>query len=215
VGVSRERQNPDKYDNTAFGLRAMFFVMCMATIVLVFIVWRVREPIRVLSPAVIVTIYGYFFIILMSILNTKGRVRIPLTIGCTLVIYFSSSIILFAKLYTFGCVDSGKLDSYFNVMPVRLSSAESIYFSVISWTTLGYGDYSPLGSLKWVAASEAVLGYLFISVVIAVVFYELRQSAYISPFLFNSEINTEPNVADGLVFDRIQKLKRIRRMFNK
>lgn len=34
----------------------------------------------------------------------------------------------------------------------------SIYFSVVTFTTLGYGDVQPVGFAKYVAASEAVIG---------------------------------------------------------
>lgn len=36
--------------------------------------------------------------------------------------------------------------------------ANSLYFSVVTFTTLGYGDIQPVGFAKYVAASEAVIG---------------------------------------------------------
>jgi prepilin signal peptidase PulO-like enzyme (type II secretory pathway) len=42
----------------------------------------------------------------------------------------------------------------------------SYYFSVVTWTTLGYGDLSPVDPLKLVAAFEALLGYIYMAILI-------------------------------------------------
>jgi voltage-gated potassium channel Kch len=34
----------------------------------------------------------------------------------------------------------------------------SLYFSVVTFTTLGYGDISPVGVARFIAACEAFLG---------------------------------------------------------
>jgi hypothetical protein len=45
---------------------------------------------------------------------------------------------------------------------------ELIYFSLVTQTTLGYGDLSPtLGSARIIAAFQAILGQLYIAVVVA------------------------------------------------
>ncbi|MBU1992324.1 MAG: pentapeptide repeat-containing protein [Patescibacteria group bacterium] len=38
-----------------------------------------------------------------------------------------------------------------------------IYFSIVTFTTLGYGDWHPLGSFQYVAAAEAILGAVLIA----------------------------------------------------
>ncbi len=44
------------------------------------------------------------------------------------------------------------------------STWTSIYFSLVTFTTLGYGDYSPPAGLgRFVASVEAVSGLLFMS----------------------------------------------------
>ena len=40
---------------------------------------------------------------------------------------------------------------------------ESIYFSIVTFTTLGYGDYHPIGNMKYLASSEALLGGIMIA----------------------------------------------------
>jgi len=48
---------------------------------------------------------------------------------------------------------------------------ESVYFSIVTWTTLGYGDFSPTKSLYLVAASEAMMGYVTMSLLIGLIFF--------------------------------------------
>ena len=38
-----------------------------------------------------------------------------------------------------------------------------LYFSIVTFTTLGYGDLKPLGAIRMVAASEAIIGALLIA----------------------------------------------------
>jgi hypothetical protein len=42
----------------------------------------------------------------------------------------------------------------------------SAYFSIVTWTTLGYGDYRPAESLRLVAGLEASLGYVFLGLIV-------------------------------------------------
>lgn len=43
----------------------------------------------------------------------------------------------------------------------------SFYFSLVTWTTLGYGDLQPTDPAKMWAASQAVFGYIFMAVSMA------------------------------------------------
>jgi len=55
------------------------------------------------------------------------------------------------------------------------------YFSIVTWTTLGYGDFSPSPEARLFAASEAILGYLFMGIFIGIMLqslYELRQKSH-------------------------------------
>jgi voltage-gated potassium channel Kch len=40
----------------------------------------------------------------------------------------------------------------------NMSIWDSVYYSTVTFTTLGYGDFVPIGQLRLVAAIEAVLG---------------------------------------------------------
>lgn len=42
----------------------------------------------------------------------------------------------------------------------------ALYFSIVTWTTLGYGDLQPTNDVRSFAATEALLGYVFMAVFI-------------------------------------------------
>lgn len=67
-------------------------------------------------------------------------------------------ITIFGFVYTFY----GVMDSKGNI--VRGNLHTSMYFSIVTWTTLGYGDVQPTENLRWVAALEALLGYVYMGI---------------------------------------------------
>lgn len=42
-----------------------------------------------------------------------------------------------------------------------------LYFSIVTWTTLGYGDFRPSPDARLFAASQAILGYVYMSILVA------------------------------------------------
>ena len=46
-----------------------------------------------------------------------------------------------------------------------------LYFSYTTWTTLGYGDFSPVGVCKLITSFEALLGQLFMAIFAALILY--------------------------------------------
>jgi len=53
--------------------------------------------------------------------------------------------------------------------------ADHLYFSVVTFTTLGYGDFLPTGTTRFIAAFQALLGYAYFAVIIGIsasLFYE-------------------------------------------
>ena len=43
----------------------------------------------------------------------------------------------------------------------------AIYLSVVTWTTLGYGDFSPTESVRLFAAFESLVGYIYLGIFVA------------------------------------------------
>lgn len=68
-------------------------------------------------------------------------------------------LLLFAGIYRHLGLQYGKEIIY--------DSSKSLYFSIVTWTTLGYGDFAPSPSSRPYAASEALIGYIFMAIFLA------------------------------------------------
>ncbi len=70
-------------------------------------------------------------------------------------------IFVFAGIFCgYGLMADGKQLSMIN------DRASALYFSIVTWTTLGYGDLAPPQPIRLVAAIEALLGYTFFGVAV-------------------------------------------------
>jgi len=69
-------------------------------------------------------------------------------------------VFVFAGIYRgHGLMDDGEL--------VR-NEVTALYFSIVTWTTLGYGDVTPPKDIRLVAALETIIGYIFLAVAAAI-----------------------------------------------
>jgi len=92
------------------------------------------------------------FLFLFKILSSYGESPIRVAISASIV------IISCAAIYYFGGIYSSKSASVVN------SLTTSTYFSVVTFTTLGYGDYSPATLFTRIVASfQAISGLLLTS----------------------------------------------------
>lgn len=73
--------------------------------------------------------------------------------------YLPNAIYAFSKLYE----ERGLLLNN----EVVHSFSSSLYFSIVTWTTLGYGDFQPTESVRLWAATEGMFGYVFMAFLIA------------------------------------------------
>jgi hypothetical protein len=73
------------------------------------------------------------------------------------------NIILFTAIFYVYGIDSGM-----EMDPVKNDIQSSLYFSIVTWTTLGYGDLKPIPELRLVAAFEALLGYVYMSILVGI-----------------------------------------------
>lgn len=82
------------------------------------------------------------------------------------VLYVFLLIAYFALIYKlFGIVDTSNNES------VKPSALNALYFSVVTWTTLGYGDYRPIDQLKPFVMAEALMGYIFMALLVGKVLH--------------------------------------------
>jgi hypothetical protein len=69
-------------------------------------------------------------------------------------------VALFATIYA----HVGIIDGEGNIVK---SFRECFYFSMVTWTTLGYGDYKPSVPVQMYAVLEAFLGYIYLAILAA------------------------------------------------
>lgn len=69
-------------------------------------------------------------------------------------------IVLFAGIYRASGLRSPD---------VTVGTAEALYFSIVTWTTLGYGDFQPLPDFRLLAAFQALVGYVFLGVIVGLI----------------------------------------------
>ena len=129
----------------ATGLALLAMMSVIATVVLV------------LSPAVsgflldIGLVFEQFF-------ERIGRVLIPAFAFLT---FYVLIVILFACLYRIIDLHLPGAHFNFNGAPYEISFSESLYFSLVSMSTLGYGDIAPTGGLvRALVVIEVVAGVL-------------------------------------------------------
>ncbi len=79
----------------------------------------------------------------------------------SLVLLSISAITGFAGIYRVSCLQQ-------NGMATCADHLDALYFSIVTWTTLGYGDFSPPPDIRLVAALEAILGFTAFGLLIGI-----------------------------------------------
>lgn len=127
-------------------LTFMFMLIC-GLLALVFAAFKLPE----LSALSLVGLY-YFavFHIAHVVGESRGWYRdvLPTFFGILAITILSFAI----TYYRYGLLQNGQV--------VDISFLESIYFSITTWTTLGYGDFAPTPRIRHITSIEAILGYM-------------------------------------------------------
>ena len=80
----------------------------------------------------------------------------------TIVLTFFSHVLVYTIAYwRNGLLYSGEF--------VEVPFYDALYFSLTSWTTTGYGDFSPTSEIRLVASSQSLLGIFSMGIFIAIV----------------------------------------------
>jgi len=51
---------------------------------------------------------------------------------------------------------------------------DAIYFATVTFSTLGYGDFSPASGSRWLGATLAILGNLHLAAIVGAIFATIR-----------------------------------------
>jgi len=85
--------------------------------------------------------------------NILSLISISILGICTIVLNFANIYIIVGINSPDGCVSNKFFDS--------------LYFSVVTWTTLGYGDFTPTEAARPVAIAQISVGVLIMALFIA------------------------------------------------
>jgi len=73
-------------------------------------------------------------------------------------------VIILITIYCFSNIYI-ELGIIFNENPSK-EFKDTIYFSTVTWTTLGYGDFRPSEEARIWAATESMLGYIYMGILV-------------------------------------------------
>jgi voltage-gated potassium channel len=99
---------------------------------------------------------------IMTRILTHRAVKLPTVMGA----FLAYALLGFAAAYLFIGIDSITADPFFNQGPVPFD--DYIYFSIVTLTTVGFGDLTPATELgKRLVVIEAVMSQVFLVVLVA------------------------------------------------
>jgi hypothetical protein len=149
--------------------------------ILLFVPTRPNDSIlgSLLVVAWILTLIWFFYLLgltwaIHDFRWEKGRIRRFVQLS---LVFIYSQTAAFAGAY-----------KLFGLQPSSDRALDYLYFSVVTWTTIGYGDFSPLPEARPIVMVEAISGYIFMGVFISVLGY-LLISTY--------EIRERPKQVEG------------------
>ena len=124
----------------------IFMILC-GILALLFAIFKLPE----FSVLFIIGLYYFsIFHIAQVVGESRGWYRDILS---TYFGILAITIITFAIIYyRYGLLQNGE--------HIDITILESIYFSITTWTTLGYGDFAPIPRIRHITSVEAILGYI-------------------------------------------------------
>jgi hypothetical protein len=142
-------------------VRVIFVVFCFGQTALLverYFRGRTADPLLVfLSFALCLCCFGLIWIYLAKRDRFFASIAFILT---TLAVV--TLLIAFAHIYRiFGIIEA-------STHAVSQDAIDCFYFSIVTFTTLGYGDFYPRPEIRLVAACEAIVGYLSLAALIGV-----------------------------------------------
>ena len=152
-----------RYVHPAYRVAAALMALATASALIA----HFRPHFRI-AQAIIMICAG--FVAPFLIVYSAVRSRPPTVGGALLSFFFTIGILImsYADIYqASGLV----IDTTTKPDPQPITTRQdAIYFSLVTWTTLGYGDLQPQGFCRIVAGTEAMIGNIFLGSLIALLF---------------------------------------------
>ncbi|UVS85676.1 two pore domain potassium channel family protein [Burkholderia glumae] len=118
----------------------------------------------------------------VALSTTLGRAMDGLTYPQLFLIMFA--VVLAGALYFYFATPCGQGVIY-NTSDKKFNFGASIYFSVVTFTSLGYGDFSPVGFGRVIASFEVLIGITSVAVFVGKLASERQSTALL--LLFTSD----------------------------
>lgn len=110
---------------------------------------------------------------------------------------FSIVAVTFAFFYSSFPVEHGQLKFSYDTA-AEVDFWDCLYFSVVTISSLGFGDYYPLGWLRLLVGLEVLLGLIFLGILVAKIASE--KSAYYLKRLYSGQVHDRiTGFGDGLL----------------
>ncbi|HBQ37008.1 MAG TPA: two pore domain potassium channel family protein [Rhodobacteraceae bacterium] len=133
-------------------------------------IWQVSSASFWMGVALCFWSVGYFVLVVATIpfLTSQHFRPNPLRLMGDTAISISLAVLCFGLIYLqTGIVsDDG----------VQHLALDAVYFSAVTFSTLGYGDFAPDQSARLVAAFQAILGNLHLGMVVGVMLFAVREN---------------------------------------
>lgn len=131
---------------------AAFDALSMACATIAFLIAAITGFFAYPEIPVVFLLIGYYFsfyVIAVTIGEDSGWHNTALKL------YFlvlAVTVFVFAAIYwRYGLISSGK--------ETDISFLNAVYFSITTWTTLGYGDFAPTPRIRHITSIQAIMGY--------------------------------------------------------
>jgi len=147
--------------------KILFLFVFLSQMFMLLLFFDKNDAINEYQISIIVTISVFFILLniifimeIKNFINNKHSNYEIFSEFWIICAYGFSNILVFTFLYQFfGICCDGK-------EAIKGDFFTSLYFSIVTWTTLGYGDFSPIPKLRLIAAFEALLGYLYMAMLV-------------------------------------------------
>jgi hypothetical protein len=129
-------------------------------------VYAIRDlPIELIGIATALLVFNAFFMMFSTFYMLNALERTAWFAFWYVTIVATSAVARVIMAYAFAYRAFGLIDTMDN--SVTTDRIPCIYFSLVTFTTLGYGDFRPVPAARLVAASEALFGYIMLAFFIA------------------------------------------------
>jgi D-alanyl-lipoteichoic acid acyltransferase DltB (MBOAT superfamily) len=149
----------------------LLIILESVAIAIVFAVFLINKTLSVaISAITLLIIIIYFIHFLASFSGNEGKRPFSILL-IFITLNVTGIILLFANIYRWTGINYGNEDAIYRL-------PESIYFAIITFTTVGYGDFHPMSlSARVAACIEALSGYVILGVLVAALINIMRPRA--------------------------------------